>query len=782
MAYTEAGIFTPESGALFMRVMLLLIAALAALPGVARAQGGMVRGTVSNAVSGQTVAGAQVAIRGLDIRGTTDGVGHFRLANVPLGRQTVVVTRIGFSPAEKDVTVIPGETAEVNLVLSAAPTELAELTVIGSRSDIQEIRSRLDEVPGGVALVSAEEIRATRQANLKDVLRFTPGVYVQPRYGAADESQISIRGSGLRNNFHARGINLLVNGMPYRNADGFTDFESLELLNTEAIEVYKGANALRYGGSTIGGAVNLHTRTGYTAHRLSAFVEGGSFGFYKAQVASGGVHRGLDYYASYSRTGLDGFRDWSEQGRDRVNLHLGYLLSPTTDLRSFYFFAHVNEQLPGSLTRAALDSAPTAADPGNRANRWGRTYDLHHVGFQLRTQPGANQRLEVSPYFQYRDIDHPIFRVLDQVSRDYGAEIRYENGNPVAGRRNRFVIGVQPALMDMDDRQYDNVVGKHGALRKDQKDKVQSLAVYAEDMVALSPRLSLVAGLRYGYTTREAEDHFLADGDQSDTRTYRPLNPKLGLLYQLPSVDGQLYANVSRTFEPPLILELNSLTVPGFIDLDGQDALQFELGSRGRAGPLRWDVSLYDTELHDEILNQNVEPFPNAGFTVPTYRNADRTRHYGLELGLQYGIPGPIFTGAQGGDGLVLVGSYTFGRYRFVRDSLFDGNRIPGAPEHLLNAEVRYVHPSGLTVAPTIEWAPQSYFLNSENTEKNQGWVNLGLKAEYAIQSAGLTVFASVQNLTDARRSPSVQVDNAAGKYFEPMDGRSFYLGVRWGR
>ena len=118
-----------------------------------------------------------------------------------------------------------------------------------------------------MALVESRELRSTRQANLHDVLRLTPGVYVQPRFGAADESQISIRGSGLRNNFHARGVNLLVNGMPYRNADGFTDFESLELLNTEAIEVYKGANALRYGGSTMGGAINLHTKTGYTACR-----------------------------------------------------------------------------------------------------------------------------------------------------------------------------------------------------------------------------------------------------------------------------------------------------------------------------------------------------------------------------------------------------------------------------------------------------------------------------------------------------------------------------------
>ena len=40
------------------------------------------------------------------------------------------------------------------------------------------------------------------------------------RFGAADETQFSIRGSGLRNNFHLRGVNILVNSMPYRLADG----------------------------------------------------------------------------------------------------------------------------------------------------------------------------------------------------------------------------------------------------------------------------------------------------------------------------------------------------------------------------------------------------------------------------------------------------------------------------------------------------------------------------------------------------------------------------------
>ncbi|MGE0354884.1 MAG: TonB-dependent receptor family protein, partial [Gemmatimonadales bacterium] len=633
---------------------------------------------------------------------------------------------------------------------------------------------------GATALVISREIRQSRQANLKDVLGFVPGVYVQPRFGAADESQISIRGSGLRNNFHARGVNLLVNGMPYRNADGFTDFESLELLTTETIEVYKGSNALRYGGSTLGGAINLHTRTGYTADRLEAFAQGGSFGFYKAQGASGGRTGGLDYYGSYARTSLDGYRDWSDQRRDRVNLHLGLLLAPGVDVRSFYFFARVREHLPGALTAARLAADPTAADSANRANRYGRDYDLHHLGLQLRARLSPSQRVELSPYFQYRDIDHPIFRVIAQQSRDYGVEARYENDGSIGGRRQRFVVGFQAAYLNMDNRQFDNIQGSHGQLRKDQKDEVTSVSLYAEETLAVLPKLSVIAGLRLDHSVRKATDHFLDDGNQSDRRTFEPVQPKLGVVYDLPAARGELFANVSRSYEPPLLLELNSLTVPGFINLRGQDAWQFELGTRGAAAGWRWDVSVYDIELRDEILNANVEPFPGAGFTVPTYRNAPRTRHYGLELGGSYAIPGPIFTAA--GDVIAIRAAYTFARYRFVEDSVFDGNDIPGAPKHHLVTEVRYVHPAGLSIAPSLEWVPESYAVNSANTVSNRSWLTLGLRTEWTIGASGLTAFAAVQNLTNSHRSASVQVDNAAGKYFEPMDGRAVYAGVRWGK
>ena len=166
------------------------------------------------------------------------------------------------------------------------------------RQTEEQAREEIQRVPGGVDLIPQQAIEESRAANLKDVLDFTPGVMIRPRFGAADESQLSIRGSGLRDNFHLRGVNVLLDGFVYGQADGFSDFESLELLATKRIEVYKGANALRFGGFTLGGAINLVTKTGYDEGLLGIRSEAGSFGFLKNHVATGQVYGPFDLYAS----------------------------------------------------------------------------------------------------------------------------------------------------------------------------------------------------------------------------------------------------------------------------------------------------------------------------------------------------------------------------------------------------------------------------------------------------------------------------------------------------
>ncbi len=509
---------------MFTARLSCLLLALVAGTGVAAAQEtGSIAGQII--VPGADSAGA-VSLLSVDQGVTnvqTDADGRFHLSGLAPGKHVVVAKRIGFEPLRRVVRVQAGKVTQLSMVLAPKAMELAELTVIGTRADLEERRARLSQVPGSVALVESDQIRRTRQANLKDVLGFTPGVYVQPRFGAADESQISIRGSGLRNNFHLRGVNVLVNGMPYRNADGFTDFESLELLNTESIEVYKGGNALRYGGSTMGGAINLETKTGYTATPLGVVAEGGSFGFLKTQVSSGATVGRLDYFGSYTRTTLDGYRDYAGQGRDRINGHLGYVLSENTDLRAFYFFAQVDEQLPGALTDSELAATPRAANPENRADRWGRDYHLHHLGLAA-----AEPAWAPSPSGDQPVLPVPRHRPPD-LSSNQPAEQGLRSRDPVREHATAFSVGATASRSGFS-RPGSTWITASSSTRpasmasceRIRRTRRSGWRCTSRTHLRVTSRITAVVGFRLDHSIRKSHDRFLTDGDQSDQREFTP--------------------------------------------------------------------------------------------------------------------------------------------------------------------------------------------------------------------------------------------------------------------
>ncbi|MEO6699429.1 MAG: Plug domain-containing protein, partial [Paraperlucidibaca sp.] len=121
--------------------------------------------------------------------------------------------------------------------------------------------SELQKAPGGVSVVDAQDYLTGRAGTMEDTLKLAPGVFIASRFGS-DEARISIRGSGLQRTFHGRGLLLLQDGVPLNLADGGFDMQAIEPQATRYIEVERGANALRYGGSTLGGAINYVSETG----------------------------------------------------------------------------------------------------------------------------------------------------------------------------------------------------------------------------------------------------------------------------------------------------------------------------------------------------------------------------------------------------------------------------------------------------------------------------------------------------------------------------------------
>ena len=91
------------------RSWLVLVLAFALVPASLFAQDrANVSGTVTAGTSGQLLSGAQVAIAATNSRAVTDENGRFTLVNVPFGTHAVRVTRLGFRPVSREVTVGTG--------------------------------------------------------------------------------------------------------------------------------------------------------------------------------------------------------------------------------------------------------------------------------------------------------------------------------------------------------------------------------------------------------------------------------------------------------------------------------------------------------------------------------------------------------------------------------------------------------------------------------------------------------------------------------------------------
>jgi iron complex outermembrane receptor protein len=280
-------------------------------------------------------------------------------------------------------------------------------------------------------------------------------------------------------------------------------------------------------------------------------------------------------------------------------------------------------------------------------------------------------------------------------------------------------------------------------------------------------------------------DRYLVNGNQSDSTSFFGASPKVGFVWRAaPTV--QVFGNASRAYEPPLLLEL---TAPGQIggdlsQLEAQTSWQFEVGTRGQWGErLNWDFSVYDIELWDEIQNVNVQPFPGAPFTIPRYQNIDRSRHTGIELGadllLVKDIAARLGLGRLG-DTLRARVAYTWSRFVFVDDPVFNDNDLPGAPEHFVNTELRYSHNSGFWIAPGVEIVPRGYYVDSANTTRTPSYTLFNVKMGFEYKPWNLGVFFEGRNLTDKSFVSAVAVDDANRNYLYPGDGRGFYGSVAW--
>lgn len=671
---------------------------------------------------------------------------------------------------------------------SNSPQVLPSVDVREDRADHVAARERMRGISGNTGIRFTEDNRDHAVIGLADALAGMPGVYAQ-RPSGQEAAKISIRGSGISSS-GIRGVRLLRDGLPLGRLDDRNEAIYADVLVANRIEIYRGASSLQYGAATLGGAINLISPTAYSNPGFETRVETGSDGLLRSQVKGGKVFSDeLDAYASVSHYESAGFRENSAERSSRLYANIGYAFSSTSRGRLHLTEEKYSGGLPGTLTIAQVLNDPGKADRASLAAKAHiQTSPRWHLAYQHDIDLANGDKLALGFFHTGTKFDSPTSAVkvlYDAV--DYGGALRHEVNRDVYGHRNQYVWGVNFGRGSGDNSLIVNPnplspLTTSGTVQ----DRRSNVEIFAENTFHATERLALVAGAQISRASRKIENRtpfFLTEyPNGSASRTYDAFNPKVGAIWDLGSNNAQLYGNLSRSHEAPSSLSFYnkySLFPPITRTLQAQKATTVELGTRGGEREFAWDIAVYRSHIDQELLSvanmtSPVLPAVNMNIDTPTY-------HSGLEFGLNGSKGVPAWSGTVDWNL-----AYTWNHFRFDDHAKYQNNKLPGIPDHVVQAGLTFRHRDGFYIGPSVS-VGSSWYADQANSLKAPGHAIINLNGGYVARN-GVRIFLDARNLTNkfyASTSDLVvdaRVPGTSTAVFRPGQIRAVIVGVeaRW--
>lgn len=654
------------------------------------------------------------------------------------------------------------------------------------------------DLPVSIDVLTPEQIQnAQAQVNLSETLVRVPGIVAQNRQNYAQDLQISSRGFGARSTFGVRGVRLFADGIPATSPDGQGQAATFDLSTAQRIEVMRGPFSALYGNSS-GGVIAYFTEDGPPVPAVTLDAAAGSFDTSKVGVKIGGEAGALNYLAHASRFDTDGFREHSAATRDQINSKFRYRVSDDASLTFVAEALHQPDtQDPLGLKRAQVEQNPRQA--GDNAIAFNTRKSILHDQEGLVYDQRLNEQdsLRVLGYGGNRQVTQflaiPLTAtgqlsptssggVVDLDRGFYGTDARFTHKTSLIDRPLTVTVGAAYDNQDELRKGFINNLGEQGALKRDEDDRVYNVDEYAQAEWRFASRWSGTLGVRHSAVQFNSIDHFLSNGDDSGSVTYRATNPVAGVLYNLtPNVN--LYANAGRGFETPTFAELAYRP-------DGTSGLNFalkpsvsqnyEIGMKALLSPqARANLALFHIDTEHEIVVAT-----NSGGRS-TFQNAGRTRRNGVEASLESDLS---------------HGFATYASFAYI-DAIFAepfsecttpapcttpttipaGNKLPGVPRYTAYGELSWRHaPSRFETALEARWAGKT-FVNDANSDAAGAYGIASWRA--GIGQGGrrweFKEFVRVDNLFDRRYIGSVIVNESNSRFFEPAPGRNYLAGVQ---
>ena len=347
-----------------------------------------VRGRVTDE-NKQPLIGVDVVLEGTSIGVSTNDKGFYELRNVPIGKQTIVFSYLGFQTLKIRTDVAPnpsGTHTHLDVQLSEELTALQEVEVIGRKESSYKntnsfigtkTASALKEVPQSVGYVTKELILDQGATTVNEVVKNISGVNQNSSYN--DFSIRGFRATGNRNSGN------LLNGMRAQTSL----WKQSSLANIERVEVIKGPASALFGNAAPGGVINRVTKKPLFENKNSITVGVGSWNTLKTYGDFTGPlnpKKTLLYRLNLGYEKTDSFRDL--QGSESIIAapSFSYIPNEKTHINVDFVYQNFNGKIDrgqsvpadGNVYSTPISRSLSAANDFLKENTLNTTIALTH--------------------------------------------------------------------------------------------------------------------------------------------------------------------------------------------------------------------------------------------------------------------------------------------------------------------------------------------------------------------------------------------------------------------
>ena len=273
--------------------LVSVIALAAAAPSIALA--GVIEGRVSDQSGDIALDGAIVRIAETGVSATTDRSGQYRIANVPAGTYTLVVSYVGAEEVSSSVSV-PSANAvvEQNLSLGEDIALLDNILVVGQRGALNSSLSRQKASDKVITVLSADAIGQLPDENVAEAARRAVGVNVLNDQG--EGRFVSIRGASP--NF----VTSTINGVRVPSPEADQRQVPLDVIDSDILSAITVTKTLTpdVDGDSTGGNIEIETLSGLDQKNMLLKLK--AAGIYANQVEE----LGQRYSGVYANNFMDG--------------------------------------------------------------------------------------------------------------------------------------------------------------------------------------------------------------------------------------------------------------------------------------------------------------------------------------------------------------------------------------------------------------------------------------------------------------------------------------------